>query len=167
MDFDVAFPMPFPMALPLPLPLPLRGAGSAGLAGAGAGDLARDLPALGGFLDVRAARAGRCQFFRQFLAPLVLTLKLSAAIGGLGNGVASARNNGGCDQQCKTNGPHRLRRPPLVGAVERRGDLAHEAVHLVFDLHMRLEPHVEVEDDLGKACGLDLFESVGDLGGGP
>src|SRR3981189_812928 len=59
----------------------------------------------------------------------------------------------------------RLRRPFLMLALEGRGDLAHEAVHLFLHLRMRLHADIEVEDDLGETGGLDLLESVGDLGG--
>ena len=48
----------------------------------------------------------------------------------------------------------------LVGTFERRCDLAHEPLHLFFDLHVRLEACVEIENDLGKACG----HNAGDRG---
>src|SRR3981081_3501312 len=53
-------------------------------------------------------------------------------------------------------------RPSLVRAVESGRDLAHEAIHLVLYLLVRLEPDVEIEDHLGEAGGLHLFQGVDD-----
>src|SRR5215475_3755310 len=53
-------------------------------------------------------------------------------------------------------------RPTLVRAVEGGSHLAHEAVHLVLDLLVRLEADVEVQDHLVEAGGLDLLERIDD-----
>src|SRR5437764_14469307 len=42
----------------------------------------------------------------------------------------------------------------LVLAIKMRRHLVHEAVHLFFDLRVRLEPDVEIENDLGEAACL-------------
>ncbi len=49
-----------------------------------------------------------------------------------------------------------------MGAVEGGGDLAHESVHLVLHLLVRLEAHVEIEDHLGEPGGLDFLQAVDD-----
>src|SRR5215470_12127211 len=49
-----------------------------------------------------------------------------------------------------------LRRARLRRARECRRDVAHEAIHLLLHLRVRLEADVEVEDHLVEPCGLDL-----------
>src|SRR5215469_720442 len=41
-------------------------------------------------------------------------------------------------------------------------DLGHEALHRVFDLRVRLQTDIEIEDDLIETGGLDLLQGVGD-----
>src|ERR1051326_9511567 len=56
-----------------------------------------------------------------------------------------------------------LRRALLVLALERGRHLAHEAVHLLLHLRVRLHADVEIEDHFGEAGRFDLLERVGDL----
>ena len=51
----------------------------------------------------------------------------------------------------------------LVLALEMGGDLVHEFGHLVLDHAVRFGAHVEIEDYLGDAGGLHLFQSVDDF----
>src|SRR6476646_11854065 len=55
-----------------------------------------------------------------------------------------------------------LGRPLLVRTVEGGRHLAHEALHLVLDLLVRLQPDIEVEDHLVKSGGFYLLERVRD-----
>jgi len=45
-----------------------------------------------------------------------------------------------------------------------RSDLGHEPRHFVFDLGMRLQADIEIEDDLVEPGGLDLLQGLYDLG---
>src|SRR5262245_38285275 len=49
-----------------------------------------------------------------------------------------------------------LRRSLLMRTVEGSRHFAHEAVHLLLHLRVRLEADVEIEDHLGEARRLDL-----------
>src|SRR5512144_1613508 len=51
-----------------------------------------------------------------------------------------------------------LGRPLLVRTVEGGRHLAHESLHLVLDLLVRLQPDIEVEDHLVKSGGFHLLE---------
>ena len=59
-----------------------------------------------------------------------------------------------------------------VGALKATGidghifpwrDVLHETLHLFGHHRMRFQAVVEVEDDLGDACRLDLFQVLDDL----
>src|SRR5215510_80685 len=54
------------------------------------------------------------------------------------------------------------RRWPLVHPFESGRDLGHEARHLVLHLHMRLQAHIHVQDDLRDSGRLGLFQRVSD-----
>src|SRR5215471_21245579 len=54
------------------------------------------------------------------------------------------------------------RRCPRVRPFEGGCDLGHEARHLVLHLHMRLQAHIHVQDDLRDSGRLGLFQRVSD-----
>src|SRR6185295_8810408 len=55
----------------------------------------------------------------------------------------------------------RSRRARFRLARERRRDLTHEAVHLLFDLVVRLKTDVEIKDHFGESGRLDLLQCFG------
>ena len=46
---------------------------------------------------------------------------------------------------------------------ERRYDLCHEPGHFIFDLRMRLQTDVEIEDDLVDSRGFHLLQHIDDM----
>ena len=141
MDFGVALPMPFAHALAhcFAFALAFRGGGAQGLRVQVLAiwvEICRQSAVSLMFVPLGQAAAS---FSRQHLALLVLTLELRAAIGGFGGGVRRGQEWYPRSMTSETDRLHRLGRPPLVGALEGRGHLAHETVHLFLDLRMRLQ----------------------------
>src|SRR6202048_3482480 len=66
---------------------------------------------------------------------------------------------------CRISGrPSRARNrsTALARAGKRGSHFAHEAVHLLLDLAVRLESHVEIQDHFVEACGFNLLDGIGD-----
>ena len=84
-----------------------------------------------------------------------------AAFGGRFPAGRLARDGGvAASKTARTEGDQAAR---VAGRGRKGGrDLAHEAVHLLLDLAVRLQADIEIEDDLVEARGLDLLQGLGD-----